>query len=307
MICLFENSIEGRTQGRARCFSVYSQVRVRRVACLLCMRRHGRQATPFISLRLLLESFVLRAAHFVRRVFCGLMLSVFRKKSSFTIILFSVILIAGFLLVLISYCFVNHRYMKKTSVGVLSLVILLSAVPALVVFAREDAPAPTAYRANEASLNATSKEDNGDDKAEYKLLGESEENGNATSADRAEEKGNSTSSEASEKKETSEKGGDLHRSEVARFVETLLDVADRDDGIGEEVRTIAREQASSSEKIADAVNQIEQRSGVKTFLIGSDYKNIGAIRSEIAQTENRPSGILDGCDECSSGACVNEG
>ena len=215
------------------------------------------------------------------------MLSVFRKKSSFTIILFSVILIAGFLLVLISYCFVNHRYMKKTSVGVLSLVILLSAVPALVVFARDDAPAPTAYRANEASLNATSKEDNGDDKAEYKLLGESEENGNATSADRAEEKGNSTSSEASEKKESSEKGGDLHRSEVARFVETLLDVADRDDGIGEEVRTIAREQASSSEKIADAVNQIEQRSGVKTFLIGSDYKNIGAIRSEIAQTENR--------------------
>lgn len=177
--------------------------------------------------------------------------------------------------------------MKKTSVGVLSLVILLGVVPAAVVFAREDAPTPTLYRADEASLDTIRGEDNGGEGSERTLLGESAENGNATSADRTEEKGNSVSTEVDKEEGSTTSQGDLHRSEVSRFVETLLDVADRDGGIGEEVRTIAREQASSSEKVADAVDQIEQRGAVKTFLIGSDYKNIGAIRSEIAQTENR--------------------
>lgn len=80
---------------------------------------------------------------------------------------------------------------------------------------------------------------------------------------------------------------DEHRSEVAKFVQALLATSTRIGGIGEEVRKIAQEQASSTEKVAVAIEKIEERSKVKTFLIGSDYKNIGAIRSEIVTTENR--------------------
>lgn len=92
-----------------------------------------------------------------------------------------------------------------------------------------------------------------------------------------------------EAKMNAEKGGqgDEHKSEVAKFVQTLLSVADRLGGIGEQVRVIAQEQASSTEKTVNAIEKVEERSWIKTFLIGSDYKNLGEIRSEIVTTENR--------------------
>lgn len=92
-----------------------------------------------------------------------------------------------------------------------------------------------------------------------------------------------------EAKTKAEKGGqgDAHKSEVAKFVQTLLSAADRMGGIGEQVRVIAQEQANSTEKTVKAIEKVEERSWIKTFLIGSDYKNLGEIRSEIVTTENR--------------------
>jgi len=81
--------------------------------------------------------------------------------------------------------------------------------------------------------------------------------------------------------------GEEHRSEVANFVQTLLLVADRNGGLGEEIRKIAREQASSSEDVAEAVERVEERSRFRIFLIGTDYKNLGEIRSELVKTESR--------------------
>lgn len=82
--------------------------------------------------------------------------------------------------------------------------------------------------------------------------------------------------------------GQEHRSEVAAYVQGLLRIADRDaGGIGSQVRVIAREQNDSGTTTAQARAQIETRGKFKTFLIGSDYKNIGIIRSELAQTEKR--------------------
>lgn len=81
--------------------------------------------------------------------------------------------------------------------------------------------------------------------------------------------------------------GEMHRSTVAQFVQTLLGAADRMGGIGDGVRTIAQEQASSSEKISAAVGMVEKRGKFKTFLIGSDYKNLGMIRSEMMSMGNR--------------------
>jgi uncharacterized protein YaaQ len=88
---------------------------------------------------------------------------------------------------------------------------------------------------------------------------------------------------------TNNRGGlaEEHRSEVSKFVQTLLDNADRTGGIGQQVRVIAREQASTSSTTTDAIEKIEKRSGLKTFLIGSDYENIGKLRSEMVQTRNR--------------------
>jgi len=82
--------------------------------------------------------------------------------------------------------------------------------------------------------------------------------------------------------------GELHRSVVANFVQGLLNVASRSEGgIGEQVRVIAQEQNQNKEKIADQIEAIEKRNKFKTFLIGTDYKNVGALRSEMVQTRNQ--------------------
>jgi hypothetical protein len=79
-----------------------------------------------------------------------------------------------------------------------------------------------------------------------------------------------------------------HRSTVAAFVQSLLNIADRKQGgIGEQVRVVAQQQNESKDKVADAIDKVKDRSKVKTFLIGTDYKNIGQLRSEMVKTGNR--------------------
>ncbi len=78
-----------------------------------------------------------------------------------------------------------------------------------------------------------------------------------------------------------------HRSTVARFVQNLLQVANREGGIGEQVRTIAQQQNQSADTTVQAMEKVQIRSKVKTFFFGSDYKNLGTLRSEMVQTRNR--------------------
>lgn len=77
-----------------------------------------------------------------------------------------------------------------------------------------------------------------------------------------------------------------HKSNVAKVVETLTALAGKDKNIGEEVRAVAQEQATSSDRVAEAIDAVETHGWLKTFLFGTDYKNLGALRSEIVTTEN---------------------
>lgn len=82
--------------------------------------------------------------------------------------------------------------------------------------------------------------------------------------------------------------GAEHRSTVATFVQTLLNVADREQGgIGEQVRVVAQAQNETKDKVADTIDKIQNRNKVKTFLIGTDYKSIGQLRSEMVKTRNQ--------------------
>ena len=89
------------------------------------------------------------------------------------------------------------------------------------------------------------------------------------------------------KKNDGQVNAESHRSIVATFVQSLLDVADREGGIGEQVRVIARQQNEQKEQAADEIEAVESRNKIKTFLLGSDYKNLGALRSNMVQTRNQ--------------------
>lgn len=77
-----------------------------------------------------------------------------------------------------------------------------------------------------------------------------------------------------------------HRSVVATFVQSLLAVADREGGIGAQVKVVAEQQKDSQEAVAGEINAVENRSSLKTFFLGTDYKNVGALRSEMVKTRN---------------------
>lgn len=79
---------------------------------------------------------------------------------------------------------------------------------------------------------------------------------------------------------------DEHRSTVAIFVRSLLAVADREGGIGAQVREIAKAQNDSTTTTDSAIAKVEDRSSFRTFFFGSDYKDLGIIRSEIIKTSN---------------------
>jgi len=99
-----------------------------------------------------------------------------------------------------------------------------------------------------------------------------------------------------------------HRSKVANIVQQLTNIANRDGNIGEEVRQIAQEESTTTEKIITKMEKIEARNGFKTFLIGTDYKNIGALRSELVTTANnidRLKKTIDQADNAETKANLN--
>jgi cytoskeletal protein RodZ len=121
---------------------------------------------------------------------------------------------------------------------------------------------------------------------------------NATSSDEAtssinnNDLGEATSSDSDSESEsdsdnaTSSNMGEQHRSEVAKVVQSLVKVANKDSNIGEEVRAVAQQEKDSGDKVKEKMNTVEKRNGFKTFLIGSDYKNLGDLRSELVTTQN---------------------
>lgn len=151
--------------------------------------------------------------------------------------------------------------MKCNKVGVIvtTMAVLFMVMPSAAAFAENQKPEDNTNINRESEQSSTSSENNKD----------------VTSNDQ----GNVTSS-------TGQRISDEHRSSVSNFVQNLLKTADENQGgIGEEVRKIANEEDASATTTTEAIKKIEDRSSFKTFLIGTDYKNIGVIRSQIAKTQ----------------------
>ena len=90
--------------------------------------------------------------------------------------------------------------------------------------------------------------------------------------------------------------GNDYRSNVANVVSKLKDVAGKDKNIGEEVRQIAKEQEESVEEVESAKEAVEEKGGFRVFLIGTDYKNIGVLRSKIVTTQNHLQRLVKAID-----------
>ena len=84
-----------------------------------------------------------------------------------------------------------------------------------------------------------------------------------------------------------ENQGEQRRSRVANAVQEMLAVAERNPGIGQQVRTIAQNQNQEQEEMENALEVTKKRSGVVKFFIGPNYKELKKVEDRIENHKNR--------------------
>lgn len=86
---------------------------------------------------------------------------------------------------------------------------------------------------------------------------------------------------------TGNANAEQRKSQVANAVQLMLQVAERNEGIGEQVRVIAQTQTQNQEKIEAGLEKIQNRSSVAKIFIGPDYKEINNTRKTLEQNKEQ--------------------
>jgi|JI10StandDraft_1071094.scaffolds.fasta_scaffold203571_2 cytoskeletal protein RodZ len=188
--------------------------------------------------------------------------------------------------------------MKKNLKSLLFIVaLIISIVPVSYAFAKDG------DRSENERIESSSDDSNNENESEDENKNDSDSNDDSKNDDSSNDSdsdkdddskddSNDDSNDDSGKDDSNDDDvknitGDQHKSAVAKFVESLEKIADKDKKVGEQVREIAKAQQEMDESIADAIDKVKKRSKFATFLIGTDYKNIGKIRSESVKTDQR--------------------
>ena len=166
--------------------------------------------------------------------------------------------------------------MKRNLLPLLSLAVVLSASTALTAYAQVPGYALVAVRSENGAAATSSARDAQASTSTIDRIQAS------TTRSTDEDTRASTSSNSVNGLRMSED----HRSVVASFAQSLLAVAEKEGGLGEQIRIIAQEQKDSVATTTEAIQKIVSRSGLKTLFFGSDYENLGILRSGMVKTQN---------------------
>jgi len=84
----------------------------------------------------------------------------------------------------------------------------------------------------------------------------------------------------------------VYKEKTDDVVKGLGNVADNakakgETELAEEIEAVADDQEEIADDTAQAMEQIENRSRIKTFFVGDDYKNLGQLRSNLSHIENQ--------------------
>ncbi|MFA5124875.1 MAG: hypothetical protein WC473_03610 [Patescibacteria group bacterium] len=77
------------------------------------------------------------------------------------------------------------------------------------------------------------------------------------------------------------------RSQVANAVQELLQVSERNGGIGEQVRVIAQSQNQNRENLEASLEKVQNRSGLAKFFVGPDYGEINKAQKFLEQNREQ--------------------
>lgn len=96
-------------------------------------------------------------------------------------------------------------------------------------------------------------------------------------------KNNTATDKTNKGKSTSEQ----RRSQVANAVQAMLQVADREGGIGQQVRVIAQSQNQNQVKLEQNVEKIQDRGGFAKFFVGPNYGEIKDAQKTLEQNREQ--------------------
>jgi hypothetical protein len=85
---------------------------------------------------------------------------------------------------------------------------------------------------------------------------------------------------------------DKHRKAEASFLKNLMNIAKSEDNLGQadianQVRAIEQQQNQTEVTTITAMESVESRGRIMTFLMGADYASLGQISREAVETSNR--------------------
>lgn len=97
--------------------------------------------------------------------------------------------------------------------------------------------------------------------------------------------------------DSNEFDGQEYMNDITTSTKNLLDVANKENGdVGAKIKEIVKEQDQNKNEISKKIDEIQNRSKIKTFLIGTDYNNIGQLKSDMVKTSDQIdqlNGLLD--------------
>lgn len=88
-------------------------------------------------------------------------------------------------------------------------------------------------------------------------------------------------------KKTDTEQSEQRKSQVAIAVQAMLQIADRDIGIGQQVRIIAQNQNQNQIKLEKNVEKIQSRGGFAKFFIGPNYGEIKDAEKTLEQNKEQ--------------------
>ena len=81
--------------------------------------------------------------------------------------------------------------------------------------------------------------------------------------------------------------GNQGKSAVSNAVQEMLQMADRNGGIGEQIRTIAQTQTQNQEKLEASLQKVQNRSGFAKFFVGPNYGEINNAKKLLEQNQEQ--------------------
>ena len=84
----------------------------------------------------------------------------------------------------------------------------------------------------------------------------------------------------------------VHKEKTQAVIKNLTQVADQEESTGntevsEDVEEVAQKQRQVQTRTVEAIEAVEKRGALKTFLLGYDYKNLGQLRSDLVHNRNQ--------------------